>query len=72
MAKRLTKLEKRIIARNKERDAIMERTAAVVALSNAHGNNEDLKFNGFMAIFHPNYSEAKLRELTRDIQARRK
>jgi hypothetical protein len=54
-----------------DREALMERAAAALCFIDSHaGNNEarrrELELRGFMAIFHPEYTEDQIRELLRE------
>lgn len=51
-----------------ERDKLMERTRATVAMTS--GGSESLQLAGFMALFHPNYDPDKTRALVNDARER--
>lgn len=64
--------EERDLARQLPGPSQLERVRAARAIIDAHRGPaaERLALRGFMAIFHPNYPEAKLRELLSGLSGR--
>lgn len=66
----ITKQEK-TLARTFKGPSQMERVRAARAIIDAHrGNAEGLALSGFMAIFHPEFSEELTRDMVRDFRRR--
>lgn len=48
----------------------LERVRAARAILHSRAGTEALALQGFMAIFHPDYPEEKVREIVRDVRER--
>ena len=68
MSKRQTKPKQ---PKQPDRDALMLRTRAAVAYTNAK-YADDCGIDAFMAIFHPEVTDDRLRNITRDVKEKRR